>query len=167
VTELCHFLADATSRRCVISAHLFPLVAISYRHSPLRARAIAVRFNGDFDHAPMNIPFVRHRLDNGLDVLIHSDHNCPIVAVNVWYHVGSKNERPGRTGFAHLFEHLMFEGSEHSRSRATFIRSRKRERSSTARPTPIAPITGKSSRRTRSSWRSGWNPTGWATCCRR
>ena len=61
----------------------------------------------------MNIPFVRHRLGNGLDVLIHSDNNCPIVAVNVWYHVGSKNERPGRTGFAHLFEHLMFEGSEH------------------------------------------------------
>src|SRR5262245_18860841 len=61
----------------------------------------------------MNIPFVRHRLENGLDVLIHSDQNCPIVAVNVWYHVGSKNERPGRTGFAHLFEHLMFEGSEH------------------------------------------------------
>jgi zinc protease len=61
----------------------------------------------------MNIPFVRHRLDNGLDVLIHSDHNCPIVAVNVWYHVGSKNEKPGRTGFAHLFEHLMFEGSQH------------------------------------------------------
>jgi zinc protease len=61
----------------------------------------------------MNIPFVRHRLDNGLDVLIHSDQNCPIVAVNVWYHVGSKNERPGRTGFAHLFEHLMFEGSQH------------------------------------------------------
>jgi zinc protease len=61
----------------------------------------------------MNIPFVRHTLDNGLDVLIHSDQNCPIVAVNVWYHVGSKNERPGRTGFAHLFEHLMFEGSQH------------------------------------------------------
>jgi zinc protease len=61
----------------------------------------------------MNIPFVRHRLDNGLDVLIHSSQNCPIVAVNVWYHVGSKNERPGRTGFAHLFEHLMFEGSQH------------------------------------------------------
>jgi zinc protease len=61
----------------------------------------------------MNIPFVRHTLDNGLDVLIHADQNCPIVALNVWYHVGSKNERPGRTGFAHLFEHLMFEGSEH------------------------------------------------------
>jgi len=52
-------------------------------------------------------------LDNGLDVLVHEDHNCPIVAVNVWYHVGSKNEKPGRTGFAHLFEHLMFEGSKH------------------------------------------------------
>ncbi len=61
----------------------------------------------------MNIPYSRHRLDNGLDVLVHEDHGCPIVAVNLWYHVGSKNETPGRTGFAHLFEHLMFEGSEH------------------------------------------------------
>src|SRR5688572_28794453 len=61
----------------------------------------------------MEIPFARRTLDNGLDVLVHPDRNCPIVAVNVWYHVGSKNEQPGRTGFAHLFEHLMFEGSEH------------------------------------------------------
>jgi len=61
----------------------------------------------------MDIPFTHHTLDNGLDVLVHQDRNCPIVAVNVWYHVGSKNEVPGRTGFAHLFEHLMFEGSEH------------------------------------------------------
>jgi zinc protease len=61
----------------------------------------------------MNIPYTRHTLDNGLDVLVHEDHGCPIVAVNVWYHVGSKNEKPGRTGFAHLFEHLMFEGSQH------------------------------------------------------
>ena len=61
----------------------------------------------------MNIPYTRHSLDNGLDVLIHEDHGCPIVAVNIWYHVGSKNEKPGRTGFAHLFEHLMFEGSQH------------------------------------------------------
>ena len=61
----------------------------------------------------MNIPFVKHTLANGLDVLLHEDHTCPIVAVNIWYHVGSKNEQPGRTGFAHLFEHLMFEGSEH------------------------------------------------------
>src|SRR5690349_13336734 len=61
----------------------------------------------------MNIPYSRHTLDNGLDVLVHEDHGCPIVAVNLWYHVGSKNETPGHTGFAHLFEHLMFEGSEH------------------------------------------------------
>jgi zinc protease len=61
----------------------------------------------------MDIPFTAHRLDNGLDVVVHEDHGCPIVAVNVWYHVGSKNETPGRTGFAHLFEHLMFEGSKH------------------------------------------------------
>jgi zinc protease len=62
---------------------------------------------------PVNIPFTKHTLENGLDVLLHEDHACPIVSVNVWYHVGSKNERPGKTGFAHLFEHLMFEGSEH------------------------------------------------------
>jgi zinc protease len=61
----------------------------------------------------VNLPFTKHTLGNGLDVLLHEDHACPIVAVNVWYHVGSKNERPGHTGFAHLFEHLMFEGSQH------------------------------------------------------
>ncbi len=61
----------------------------------------------------MEIPFSRRTLDNGLDVLVHQDRSCPIVAVNIWYHVGSKNEQPGRTGFAHLFEHLMFEGSQH------------------------------------------------------
>ena len=61
----------------------------------------------------MKISFTKHTLANGLDVLIHEDHALPIVAVNLWYHVGSKNEVPGRTGFAHLFEHLMFEGSQH------------------------------------------------------
>jgi zinc protease len=61
----------------------------------------------------VNISFTKHTLANGLDVLLHEDHSCPIVAVNLWYHVGSKNERPGHTGFAHLFEHLMFEGSQH------------------------------------------------------
>jgi len=62
---------------------------------------------------PVNISFTKQTLANGLDVLVHEDHACPIVAVNLWYHVGSKNEHPGHTGFAHLFEHLMFEGSEH------------------------------------------------------
>jgi len=61
----------------------------------------------------MNLSYTKHTLPNGLDVLIHEDHAVPIVAVNLWYHVGSKNEVPGRTGFAHLFEHLMFEGSQH------------------------------------------------------
>src|SRR5580765_3148510 len=61
----------------------------------------------------MEIRCERRVLANGLSVVAHEDNTCPIVAVNVWYHVGSKNERPGRTGFAHLFEHLMFEGSAH------------------------------------------------------
>ena len=55
----------------------------------------------------------KYTLPNGLDVVLHEDHSVPVVAVNVCYHVGSKNEKPGRTGFAHLFEHLMFEGSQH------------------------------------------------------
>ena len=59
------------------------------------------------------IKFEKYELPNGLDVILHEDHTIPIVSVNIWYHVGSKNESRGRTGFAHLFEHLMFEGSEH------------------------------------------------------
>jgi predicted Zn-dependent peptidase len=54
-----------------------------------------------------------YRLDNGLRVVLNEDHSAPLVAINLWYHVGSKNERPGRTGFAHLFEHMLFSGSEH------------------------------------------------------
>lgn len=60
----------------------------------------------------IDIPYTRYILDNGLTLLVHEDHKAPIVAVNIWYHVGSKNEKTGRTGFAHLFEHLMFNGSE-------------------------------------------------------
>ncbi len=59
------------------------------------------------------IKFTQFTLRNGLRVIFHEDHSTPIVAVNVWYHVGSKNEVPGRTGFAHLFEHMMFQGSLH------------------------------------------------------
>jgi zinc protease len=64
----------------------------------------------------MELRYERQDLANGLSVLVHEDHACPIVAVNLWYHVGSQNERPGRTGIAHLFEHLMFEGSAHNES---------------------------------------------------
>ena len=60
------------------------------------------------------ITFEKHTLSNGMDLILHEDHSLPMVAVNVWYHVGSKNEEPGKTGFAHLFEHVMFEGSEHN-----------------------------------------------------
>jgi zinc protease len=61
----------------------------------------------------MRVPIVTFRLPNGLSVTLSEDHTAPIVAVNLWYHVGSANERPGRTGFAHLFEHMLFQGSAH------------------------------------------------------
>ncbi len=57
------------------------------------------------------LEFEKYTLDNGMDVILHQDHSIPMVSVNIWYHVGSKNEKPGRTGFAHLFEHMMFQGS--------------------------------------------------------
>jgi zinc protease len=60
----------------------------------------------------VEIEYTEYTLDNGLRLIVHEDHKAPIVAVNLWYHVGSKNEKPGKTGFAHLFEHLMFNGSE-------------------------------------------------------
>ena len=63
-------------------------------------------------HAP-EIKYERYKLSNGLEVLLHEDHKLPIVAVDIWYHVGPVKERAGRTGFAHLFEHMMFEGSKH------------------------------------------------------
>ena len=63
--------------------------------------------------AKIEVPYTQFTLPNGLHVMIHEDHSVPIVTVNMWYHVGSSRERPGRTGFAHLFEHLMFMGSGH------------------------------------------------------
>jgi zinc protease len=68
----------------------------------------------------MRIPVETYELDNGLFVTLSEDHTAPIVAVNLWYHVGSANERPGRTGFAHLFEHMLFQGSAHVGSNEHF-----------------------------------------------
>lgn len=65
-----------------------------------------------FKASDIEIKYERFVLPNGLTLLVHEDHKAPIAAVNVWYHVGSKNEKPGKSGFAHLFEHLMFNGSE-------------------------------------------------------
>ena len=61
----------------------------------------------------LEVSYTQFTLANGLNVILHEDHSVPVVSVNVWYHVGSANERQGRTGFAHLFEHLMFMGSGH------------------------------------------------------
>ncbi|MFP4623844.1 MAG: M16 family metallopeptidase [Gemmatimonadota bacterium] len=68
----------------------------------------------------IEIPYSRHRLDNGLEVVLSPDPGLPVVAINLWYRVGSRDERPGRTGFAHLFEHMMFQGSEHVPETAHF-----------------------------------------------
>ncbi len=68
----------------------------------------------------MRIPIETFHLDNGLFVTLSEDHTAPIVAVNLWYHVGSANEKPGRTGFAHLFEHMLFQGSAHVGSNEHF-----------------------------------------------
>ena len=61
---------------------------------------------------PLQVPVEQFQLANGLTVILHQDKSVPVVSLNVWYHTGSANEKPGRTGFAHLFEHLMFEGSK-------------------------------------------------------
>ncbi len=73
--------------------------------------------------APLKVPdlkYEKYTLPNGLEVILREDHRLPLVAVDLWYHVGPANERPGRTGFAHLFEHMMFEGSEHVGEKAHF-----------------------------------------------
>ena len=61
----------------------------------------------------IDIPYKKFVLDNGLTLIVSEDHKIPMAAFNIWYHVGSKNEKPGKTGFAHLFEHIMFTGSQH------------------------------------------------------
>ncbi len=95
---------------------------MKYRLNTLAILALAVLLAGSSvkwlvaQGAPaaveVDIPFQKFVLPNGLTVVVHEDHKAPIVAVNVWYHVGSKNEKSGKSGFAHLFEHLMFNGSE-------------------------------------------------------
>src|SRR5262245_165540 len=66
-----------------------------------------------FNRAAYEIPHKTFVLENGLTLIVHEDKSVPVVAVNLWYHVGSRNEERGKTGFAHLFEHFFFNGSEH------------------------------------------------------
>ena len=83
----------------------------------------------------LTVPYTQFKLPNGLNVILHRDTSVPVVSVNIWYHVGSGNERPGRTGFAHLFEHVMFEGSMHvPEGVVRHTGSRPRAATTTARP---------------------------------
>ena len=108
----------------------------------------------------------KYTLPNGLEVILHEDHTTPVVGVNLWYKVGSKNEKPGRTGFAHLFEHLMFQGSQHhddeyfgplEKLGAEINGSTSTDRTNYYETVPSnAPGAGALAR----------SPTAWASCCR-
>ncbi len=87
---------------------LLGLLSLSAILSPVFAQDLPT-----YDPNSIDVPYQKFVLPNGLRLIVHEDHKAPIAAVNVWYHVGSKNEKPGKSGFAHLFEHLMFNGSEH------------------------------------------------------
>ena len=87
-------------------------VASTSKTSAAKTTASATTVKSAVDIPIPDIKYTKFVLKNGLTLLVHEDHKAPIVAVNTWYHVGSKNEKPGKTGFAHLFEHLMFSGSE-------------------------------------------------------
>src|SRR4249919_20665 len=76
------------------------------------AAGFPMSYAAETPQASLDIPFEQFTLANGLRVIVHSDHKAPVVSVAIWYHVGSKDEPTGKTGFAHLFEHLMFNGSE-------------------------------------------------------
>ncbi|HSS19909.1 MAG TPA: pitrilysin family protein [Pyrinomonadaceae bacterium] len=78
-----------------------------------RAKTGAATAATKVDASPLQLKFTEYKLPNGLRVILHEDHSTPIVGVNLWYHVGSKNETLGKTGYAHLFEHMMFQGSKH------------------------------------------------------
>src|SRR5205814_2263657 len=89
---------------CAALASAIALLAPPLRAQPALATAAPPEVRLDFQ---------KYTLPNGLDVILREDHRLPLVAVNIWYHVGPANETAGRTGFAHLFEHMMFQGSGH------------------------------------------------------
>ncbi|HEV2864168.1 MAG TPA: pitrilysin family protein [Pyrinomonadaceae bacterium] len=94
-----------------LSQFAAPMTYARQRRRPTPAPAPAPAA-AQFDRARYQIKHEKFVLDNGLTLLVHEDHSVPIVAVNIWYHVGSRNEKRGKTGFAHLFEHFFFNGSE-------------------------------------------------------
>ena len=112
------------------------------------------------------LPLEKYTLDNGLEVILHEDHRTPVVAVNIWYHVGSKDEAGRQNGFAHLFEHLMFQGSQ-ARRRGHVLqvpRARRRERAQRHDQRRPHQLLRDGARRTSSSSRSGSRAIAWASC---
>src|SRR6185436_5035503 len=105
-------LGDPMYPRFSFGRQVVMAAALASAALPLAAQTPAPTRRAAPRPAPIEIPYARYVLSNGLTLLVHTDRKAPIVAVNIWYHVGSKNEKLGRTGFAHLFEHLMFNGSE-------------------------------------------------------
>jgi zinc protease len=101
------------SRLAAVLVLLFVIVLAQAAQAQLPAEPAAGSAAGAAAPRParVEVPYTQFTLPNGLHVILHEDHSVPMVSVNVWYHVGSGREKPGRTGFAHLFEHLMFEGS--------------------------------------------------------
>jgi len=108
--KLMHKIAHLTLSSILVTAGSLTLIAQPKPAPKKSAPASSVASKVDIPIP--DIKYTKFVLKNGLTVLVHEDHKAPIVAVNTWYHVGSKNEKPGKTGFAHLFEHLMFSGSE-------------------------------------------------------
>ena len=94
-------------QRLIVSFVL--LFSLIFQIAPL---PVSAQTTAKFDRSRYTVNYKKFVLDNGLTLLVHEDHSVPIVGVNMWYHVGSRNEKRGRTGFAHLFEHFFFNGSE-------------------------------------------------------
>jgi len=101
-------------RGCVLPTALVTCAVLLVHATRLEAQDAATQLK-----VP-NLKFEKYTLPNGLEVILREDHRLPLVAVDLWYHVGPVNEKAGRTGFAHLFEHMMFEGSEHVGEKAHF-----------------------------------------------
>lgn len=100
--------APISRRLCKLAAVALAAAAAGCANTPPASPAKTTQTTNPM----IDIPFTKLQLDNGLTVIVHEDHKAPVVAVSIWYHVGSADEPPGKTGFAHLFEHLMFSGSE-------------------------------------------------------
>ena len=132
------------------------------RDAPCRRRI--PRGQAAFDRSTYAIPHKKFVLDNGLTLIVHEDHSVPVVAVNLWYHVGSRNEQRGKTGFAHLFEHFFFNGSRALPAGLPRGDGRpRRQQPQRHHQRRIAPTSSRTCRCRRSSARCTSKPTAWAS----